>query len=259
MSTPINQQLDNLFEKWSQSCKHFIKDGLMLKPDPIIDVDDVWLHAERRIAFLLKDQNQGTREHWSEDARLWPLHEGWPKGQLFHIIANSFYGLSHIDHEEYNQVWFGELDNTKVIDYFNRNPFAFIECKKEPGESRLKDSTLRYYLTQEPHASFLSKELELLNPNIIVCYGGPIFDFCINLYGKENLHDYGYNGNLKYDKKKNIVIIYCEHPAKPLTNKEKYHNITMDPFREFVKTNEGKHFLQTIKKSNTAHQERQHS
>ncbi len=68
----------------------------MLKADTTIDVNDAWIHSDRRIAFLLKDQNQGKGEHWNEDARLWPTFEGWPKGQLFHIIANSFYGLSHI-------------------------------------------------------------------------------------------------------------------------------------------------------------------
>lgn len=250
MNTSINKQLDNLFDEWSPSCVHFIKDGLMLKPDPTINVEDEWLLSERKIAFLLKDQNQGTGEHWNEDARLWPRFEGWPKGQLFHIIANTFYALSHIDCEDYNQVWFGELDNTKVIDYFNRYPFAFIECKKEPGGSRLNDTILRHYLTQQPHSLFLSKELKILNPNIIVCCGGPIFDFCINLYGKDNLSHYGHNGNLRYNKSTNTVILYSEHPAKPQTNRQKFHDVTMDPFREFIKTDDGKYFLQKIKKFN---------
>ena len=247
MNYTINQQLDTLFEGWSRSCDHFIKVGLMLKPDATIDVNKAWINSERRIAFLLKDQNQGKGEHWDEDSRLWPRCEGWPKGQLFQIIANSFYGLSHIDSEDYNQVWFGELNHSKVIDFFNRNPFAFIECKKEPGGSTLNDSNLRQYLTQEPHSTFLSKEIEILNPNIIVCCGGPIFDYCINLFGKENLNDYGHNGNLKYNKDRNTVILYCEHPAKPRTNKQRYHDVTMDCFREFVKTEDGRTFIQKIK------------
>ena len=255
MNSSITTKLDELFAEWQLSCSHFVKDGIMLKPDTSIDVEEAWLHSERRIAFLLKDQNQGIGEHWDDDARLWPLYEGWPRGQMFHIIANTFYGLSHIDIEDYNQFWYGELDPNKVIEHFNHYPFAFIECKKEPGGARLDDLTLRQYLTTKPHSTFLSKEIEILNPNIIVCCGGPIFDFCINLFGIENLRDYGYNGNLKYCKSKNLIILYCEHPAKPHTNKQRYHEVTMDLLREFIKTEDGKCFLDTIKQKETTKQD----
>ena len=89
----------------------------------------------------------------------------------------------------------------------------------------------------------------------MVCCGGPIFDFCINLFGIENLRDYGYNGNLKYCKSKNLIILYCEHPAKPHTNKQRYHEVTMDLLREFIKTEDGKYFLDTIKHKETSKQD----
>lgn len=250
MSNSINQELDRLFNDWKPFCNYFVKDGIMLKPNRQIDVDEAWINSERRIAFLLKDQNQsaGNGQHWDDDTRLWLTTDNQlPKGQLFQIIANLFYGLWHIDTDEYNQVWFGELKQDKVVKLFNEYPFAFIECKKEPGDQNLKDSVLRHYLQEKPHADFLSKELEILNPNIIVCCGGPIFDFCINLYGKDNLHNYGQSGNLKFSKKNNTIIIYCEHPAKPGTNKQRFHDVTLDLFREFVKSEDGYYFLQTIK------------
>ena len=87
MNSSITTKLDELFAEWQLSCSHFVKDGIMLKPDTNIDVEVAWLHSERRIAFLLKDQNQGIGEHWDDDARLWPLYEGWPRGQMFHIIG----------------------------------------------------------------------------------------------------------------------------------------------------------------------------
>lgn len=46
MNYTINQQLDSLFEEWSQSCDHFIKDGIMLKADITIDVNDAWIFSE---------------------------------------------------------------------------------------------------------------------------------------------------------------------------------------------------------------------
>ena len=55
MNRSITTKLDELFAEWQLSCSHFVKDGIMLKPDTNIDVEVAWLHSERRIAFLLKD------------------------------------------------------------------------------------------------------------------------------------------------------------------------------------------------------------
>lgn len=101
---------------------------------------------------------------------------------------------------------------------------------------------MREYLQEERDAAFLSKEIEILNPNILVCCGGPIFDFAIKMYGKYDLHDYGINGNLKYAVQKNIVLIYCEHPAKRFMHSETFYDVTMDLFRVFLKTEDGKTF-----------------
>lgn len=99
---------------------------------------------------------------------------------------------------------------------------------------------LREYIQQD--TTFLSKEIELLNPNILVCCGGPIFDFAINMYGKHALHNYGINGNLRYSAEKNLVLIYCEHPAKRFMHSGTFYDTTMDLFRLFLKTEDGKNF-----------------
>lgn len=240
----LNIALDKLFDQWKSTYEcPFVKDGLMLKNEQTIDVENLWLHSKRRIAFLVKDQNQGKGEHWDDDARLW-LRNDWRtqelKRPMFRNIANLFYGLSHASAEEYAQIWYGELNPDKVKEYFNHFPFAFIECKKVPGYPSLKDRELGEYLQRD--SAFLSKEIEILNPNILVCCGGPIFDFVVNMYGKCALHNHGINGNLKYAVEKNTVLVYCEHPAKRFMRSGTFYDVAMDLFRVFLKTEDGKMF-----------------
>lgn len=249
----LNVALDNLFKQWKFTYKcPFVKDGLMFKNDQAIDIENLWIHSKRRIAFLVKDQNQGRGEHWDDDARLW-LRDDWRtqelKRPMFRNIANLFYGLSHVSAEEHAQIWYGELEHDKVKNYFNQSPFAFIECKKVPGYSSLTDRDLKDYIQHDTF--FLSKEIKILNPNILVCCGGPIFDFAINMYGKDSLHSYGINGNLRYSVEKNIVLIYCEHPAKRFMHSGTFYDVAMDLFRLFLQTEDGKIFSHHPTHSNT--------
>lgn len=245
----INTALDTLFDGWESSYDApFVRDGLMLKADETIDVEDLWLHTERRVAFLLKDQNQGKGEHWDDDARLWLRSDRRTqelKRPLFRNIANLFYGLSHVSVDDHAQFWYGELRTDAVREHFNRCPFAFVECKKIPGGSRLSDKALREFLCRDRMS--LSKEIEILNPNILVCCGGPIFDFAINIYGEDCLHCHGINGNLRYSVEKNVVLLYCGHPANNFVRKDMFYDVTMNLFRDFLKTEDGRTFLRQSK------------
>lgn len=49
MTGLINVALDGLFNEWKSSYDApFVRDGLMLKTDESIDVEDLWLHTGRR-------------------------------------------------------------------------------------------------------------------------------------------------------------------------------------------------------------------
>ena len=241
----LNIALNQLFDEWKSTYDSpFVADGIMLKCDDNIDVENLWLQSNRRIAFLLKDQNQGTGAHWDDDARLWLRNDTRTqqlKRTVFHNIENLFYGLSNASTEDYAQFWYGELDFEKVKSHFNHYPFAYIECKKIPGSSIIKDTELEKYLKRDRR--FLIKELEILNPNIIVCCGGKIFGFVIDIFGGSNLREYGINGNLRYSDERNTVIIYCEHPSKKYMSNAKFYENPMDLFRNFLKTEDGANFI----------------
>jgi len=245
----INEQLDALFMAWKpeKNIEHFVKDGLMLKSkDRNIDVDAEWLKLSRRILFLLKDQPQKENERCCQDSRTWTEDENNSGlyGTLFSRIANLFYGLSQITTDKDRQVWYGELDDIKVRNHFNTIPFGFMECKKEPGDTTIDNKELT--MVMERDKNFINAEIDIINPNIIVCCGAPQYGFMINKYGKENLHEYGYGNknqkNLQYYPDKNIVILYVEHPSVVAKDNE-YYDISMNNFREFLKSEDGKKFL----------------
>lgn len=122
----------------------------------------------------------------------------------------------------------------------NKNEYI-VECKKVPGSSSINNAELEEYLKRDKQ--FLIRELEILNPNIIVCCGGKIFDFVIDIFWESNLRDYGIKGNLRYSIERKIVIIYCQHPAKRFMNDGKWYDITMGLFRNFLKTEDGCNFI----------------
>ena len=76
-----------------------------------------------------------------------------------------------------------------------------------------------------------------------MCCSGKIFGFIIDIFGESNLREYGINGNLRYSAERHTVIMYCEHPAKRFMNAGEWYDITMDLFRNFLKTEDGCNFI----------------
>ena len=131
----INKQLDELFKYWKFKSKYlgdteaFVSDGIMRNTEN----DFSWHEKPIRIAFLVKDNPDGE-----QDTRDWLQFK---KNQnlsftFIHKIANLFYGLSKATDANDASWWFGEIEQHQedVKDFFNTEPFAFIECKKQPGK-----------------------------------------------------------------------------------------------------------------------------
>lgn len=243
----INSQLDALFEKWSKVRMPFVYDGILYKRDNSINIEKEWLSSNRRVLFLLKDQNQFGK-HENDDARRWILDSDKTaniKQRFIHKIANLVYGYSNITQN--NPIPYESLNNEEVKACFNVIPFALMECKKQPGGSRVTDKVLSDCM--ENDKDFIVEEIEILNPNIIVCCGGVQFDFMINLFGKDNLIGYGYGNdlwkNLMYSRKHNLVILYAGHPSSrgKYSSYYDYYENNMHNFREFLNSEDGKRFL----------------
>lgn len=216
-----NKKLDILFEKWKiESGKNghtgFCADGLMFrggkgKDDNYVwrepgDENNLWLNAPKRILFLLKDTNGNP----NDDNR-----EFYPGGNGKIDLANRniaywFYGLLNFN-EEKDAPDFDSLDfKNDVYPTFDSMPYAFVNCKKESGGSTISDGVLREHI--ELYTKYIKEEIEILDPDIIVCGGGS--SIIKNFVIKKIYTDVDpINNWIYYDKKNNKVIIDSYHPS----------------------------------------------
>ena len=231
-----NTLLDELFKAWrSEMVKiekrnfNFTEDGLLYKNHQSIEqTESEWLHSSKRVLFLLKDQNQKSEVKWDEDIRYWLKDRESDRPQDLEnksknrTLTNSFikclayllWGIIKADNE--NDWWYEEVEmhHDEVVELFNTLPFAFVECKKTPGEGSLSPSILKRHLRD--YGSLLKQEIEILNPNIIVCKG--------------------VDGNMKfrYHRDKRLLIILSLHPSARRSNKGIYDDF-MYHYRQYIR------------------------
>lgn len=230
MNKSIKHELDVLFAEWESKMKendntsHFTRDGLMYNSIPNEQNEDFWFSSSKRVLFLLKDQNQQGMEKWDEDIREWLTDtanddtKSLKRKEDNRNLSNPFikklayllWGLLKADKDN---PWF-EDEVTKYIDevkdFFNTQPFAIVECKKQPGGGKLEDKILKQHLAI--YGDLLKREIEILSPTMIVCFGGPIYDFAINkIYPQEELKTI--HKNMRLHTPTGTLIFFSYHPS----------------------------------------------
>ena len=238
-----NNKLNELFNVWKAEILKieanprihngelvFTSDGILEKDDNSIDVEKQWKESPRRILFLLKDQPGKD----SDDLRKWLINKKSNqelKSKFIHNIANAFYGLNTINRD--CDCRFDELNFEEVKTHFNTQPFALVECKKFPGASHLPNKTLRYHL--KTYGEFLSKEINDLEPNIIVCTSTLIYDFVIRMFNDKHKDDpviaVDDTHNSIRIHPKTETIIFCSYHPSARFGYEKFYEGVMDHFR----------------------------
>lgn len=242
-----HSQLDELFEEWKQeSLKYdeprepiengriiFTDDGLVEKSDELkIDVEKEWRKSDKRVMFILKDQPS----EWCNDARLWlktPENREL-KSKFIHNIANIFWGLYNADREHLCTC--AEMQDLfdEIKECFNTKPFAFVESKKQGGTTDISDSTLTRYLQR--YGSFLIREIEILQPNMIVCTSSVIYGFICNLFPKDELVKIdNVHNSVRFHKKSGTLVFCSYHPSARKSYEEIYEGV-MDHYRAFLKS-----------------------
>lgn len=271
----IGDELETLFKEWKDRLgTHFTKDGVMYRNGKTNEqVEQEWFASPIRVAFLLKDQNQGKDGTWDEDINLWLKDVDWEdikkrdnwnasananrniKGKFWKNIAYILWGLVKADNND--DRCFSEIKkrHNEVKDFFNSQPFALIECKKEPGISYLDTKILCHHL--DTYGDLLNKELDILHPNIIVCCGGSseIFKFITKTYYKdkdpipfggeyvlEDGTDLGFKTQLCYYPDDNVVVIDSFHP-KDRKGDWLIFDRVLSPFRSFMNSGYASNFL----------------
>lgn len=253
----LNGQLNNLFERWIDSYSdkenakdYFCYDGLLVKPlqedtDNKTDINSEWERSERKIMFILKDCPNG----WGYDTRELLINEktgkevSQLKSRFFKNIALWLYGLNFMTEENKGEISFGKIkDMSVVIDTFNKVPFVYIEGKKMAGGESCPPEKLRSALKRD--SKFLTEEMEILKPNIIVCCDskGDIFNSVAKHYfgdvAPESIWEYTYPEEsfickLHYYKEKNALLFQSFHPSDRRHADWIISERVLSPFRQF--------------------------
>ncbi len=232
-----NKKLDELFERWTENLSAeqkalFCKDGLILKAgEPESSVEEKWEKAKRRIMFIVKDKNTPD----GDDIRRWLIEgkhaensrnlSGGIVGKRGFLpnIARILYGL--LKDQRDIRIGFKEVSETKfeeVREIWNTEPFALIEAKKLAGHPTVSTSEIVHALNQDKE--LLKEEMDILQPNIIVCCDpkGTQFNYITQYYlGKE---DHGSIKKIEYiypEDKMSCCLWY--YPTKGITVIKSYH------------------------------------
>lgn len=197
---------------------------------------------------MLKDQNQKGKEKWDEDIREWLTDTINDKSEIqlkikeanrnlaprfIRNLAYLLWGLSKADKD--TPWWYDEVTKhfDEVKEFFNTQPFAIVECKKQPGGGNLENKELKQHLAV--YGNLLKREIEILSPTIIVCAGGTVYDFAINkIYPQEELMTIEGHKEMRYHTPTDTLILFSYHPSDRKTTRDIYDNGVMYHYRTFL-------------------------
>ena len=257
MNKSIEKELENLFIEWrsrmkaKDSASHFTRDGLMYNSNSHEHNEGIWFSSPKRVLFLLKDQNQigEGEEKWDEDIREWLVNtvndtteQKLSKkeanrnldSRFIRNIAYILWGLSKADND--NPWWYDEVTKhiDEVKDFFNTQPFAIVECKKQPGRGMLKDEELKRHLCE--FGDLLQKEIEILSPTMIVCTSQHIYDFVIKMYPHDEPICIGEEHNsIRFHAPTGTLIFSSYHPSAFTKSPSDIYEGVMYHYRAFLK------------------------
>ncbi|MBP5724135.1 MAG: hypothetical protein J6X18_11275, partial [Bacteroidales bacterium] len=193
-------------------------------------------------------------EKWDEHINLWLKDVDWEdiekrkkwnvqacanrniKGKFFKNIAYILWGLVKADRN--NEWWYQEVKkhHEDVKTFFNTQPFALVECKKDPGGPICNPSILKYHL--EEYGNFLKEEIKILNPNMIVCTNELIYDFVQKKYfeNEELIKIEGKHNSVRYHQKSDTLIFCSFHPSARYKKSYEIYDGVMSHYRAFLKS-----------------------
>jgi hypothetical protein len=205
----MKQQLDNLLDKWklerpNHTC--FVHDG-------IFDYEK-W-GSQKKILFLMKEPhsmeaNDDLAKHIIERAKseinLWSI---WKNLALWTYCINQT--------DKTKIALYKKLTNSEQLDLLSS--IAFVNVKKQNGESLSNNDIIAQYAIKD--GIFLKKQIEIINPEIIICcYTMSSYE---KIYSVEKSNFHQYTEGIYFHE--NRVIIDFYHPANRFPRMMNFYTI----------------------------------
>ena len=162
MEENITARLDYLFATWQQdSGDQIVKDGVIQ--------EDEWNRSRRKILFVLKEPNGGTKKALEDLARihndLRQVEDPSRAGNWAHL-GRWAYGLLGAGTEHIPA--FGEANGSaNMLEAWRR--IALMNLKKTPGKAQADMSAIEQYASANREA--LVRQLDIMQADIVVCCG----------------------------------------------------------------------------------------
>jgi len=248
-----NKEIDKILDEWDSESqkngyKKFCRDGLMYKGEIWSffsekegkkfwgrkngNEDELWEKSNKKIMFLMKDTNGNPNQDYRE--WLGRQHKSIITHKFFKNIALWLLGLHSIRNDGYYIPFEKAIEPEFYSKAFDDIPFAIVNCKKESGGSQISDTILWHYCEQFGH--FLKKQVETLQPNIIVC-GGGTYSTVLRIAKKIIYPELVFekiNNWIYYNKKNDIVLINSYHPSARISYEQAYKGM-MSSYSEFIR------------------------
>lgn len=234
----------------------FTSDGVLRLPE---DRHIKWDESSYpKVLFILKDQYQDAEDEnkrWDEDIRDWLIwsdeknpHRGEDNRNLksikkgnkniFRPLGRWLMGV-HAILEKDSFMALEDLSDEAVTNHISNNPMAIIECKKQPGGAKLDRKVLKQYFDRD--RDFIKREIELLNPDVIICCSGMIYTEIVSMLGGD-CHNQSITKICNH-----TYVINSYHPSYSFRGYEyKCYNYVISALWEYLHPDQEKKLLQSV-------------
>lgn len=225
----------------------FISDGVLRLPE---DRHNKWDESSYpKVLFIIKDQYQDAKDNnnrWDEDIRDWLVCKDRGEKNLnlkpvdgrtciFRQLGRWQYGVYRIFAED-NFVPYEEVTDEVIKNHIKDNPLAIMEAKKQPGGSNLDERVLKEYIERDKY--FIKREIEILDPDIIICCdkAGTIYNELLSIFEVACTEPNHCIGKIR----NHTLVINTDHPSARKKRIPYYQVI--EPLRAYKLCNKVKNF-----------------
>jgi len=185
---------EQLFLKWQEKRKGFVRDGVVSEKD--------YIASNPKIAFILKEVNDPGGGGW--DLRKFISNGG--RSQTWDNIARWVYGIRNI---RSIPKWDYFENITKEFRINTLKSICVINLKKSPGTHITDHASLNAVANEDKE--FIQKQYALYEPDITICGGtGDLFK---KIAGHESLEWKRTTRGIRwYEREPNKIVVSFAHP-----------------------------------------------
>ena len=105
----------------------------------------------------------------------------------------------------------GQLSPDRLRKNLHRT--AILNLKKTWGGGSTSWNSLKSYLESDTAKNVIREQIELIQPNIVICGGRQVFDFARVIFAAEEKHILSGEKDVLYFKANDVIFLNFYHPA----------------------------------------------